>query len=429
MFKKIYYLVLAFSLFLPQMTVAAFRYDLGLHQEDIRIVGGQIIAGKQMNVVARIHNFGTEDVLGEVYFYSGSQIINEPAVLQVLSGTYDDAWVEFTVPQSSFNIRVVIKIRGYNDERPENNEDQTGILYPDRDTDGDGLGDQQDSDDDNDGLTDEEEKVLGTNPLNPDTDGDGHKDKDDAYPFDPAKWQKETTPVTKKVESKPPVKTNINSPASNSTVASQKTVAGDLSESENNNTNSQEPGVLEQSGVLHWEASQPFIDSVAIVYQKVAGQKYKFQSNIPSELLENFTYFWDFGDGSQSADRLVVHRFRKPGNYLVKLTVESSDKVILLDEVKLAISWFNPGNYKMWSLILLLCAIIGALILSLRKNFLDSFKKYFNNKQIKDNLSPDITETIVSEVMPFSSQKKSVARRDKPRKKYERKPRKARLQE
>lgn len=44
------------------------------------------------------------------------------------------------------------------------------------DTDGDGITDVNDTDDDNDGLSDELEVVLGTNPLNPDSDGNGVTD-------------------------------------------------------------------------------------------------------------------------------------------------------------------------------------------------------------------------------------------------------------
>ncbi len=45
-----------------------------------------------------------------------------------------------------------------------------------KDTDHDGIGDNEDTDDDNDGLTDAEEKKIGTDPDNPDTDGDGIPD-------------------------------------------------------------------------------------------------------------------------------------------------------------------------------------------------------------------------------------------------------------
>ena len=50
----------------------------------------------------------------------------------------------------------------------------------DADTDGDGIGNNADPDDDNDGLPDEvEENILGTNPLQIDTDGNGTPDGDE----------------------------------------------------------------------------------------------------------------------------------------------------------------------------------------------------------------------------------------------------------
>ncbi len=62
-----------------------------------------------------------------------------------------------------------------------------------RDTDGDGLGDNSDSDDDNDGLSDVAERGsdlvydpgIDTDPLNPDTDGDGANDAIDEQPLNP----------------------------------------------------------------------------------------------------------------------------------------------------------------------------------------------------------------------------------------------------
>jgi hypothetical protein len=62
------------------------------------------------------------------------------------------------------------------------------------DTDGDGIPNNIDTDDDNDGLTDDQEKQLGTNPLNVDTDFDGVSDGDEV--------KAETDP--KNPNSKPP---------------------------------------------------------------------------------------------------------------------------------------------------------------------------------------------------------------------------------
>jgi hypothetical protein len=60
-------------------------------------------------------------------------------------------------------------------------------------------------DSDNDGLPDDEERLKGTDPNNPDTDGDGLSDSLDPYPLDPKLPLKPTvTPTPSQMPSAPP---------------------------------------------------------------------------------------------------------------------------------------------------------------------------------------------------------------------------------
>lgn len=92
----------------------------------------------------------------------------------------------------------------YNYDNPAIDFDSDGVFDPDdafptdpgesNDNDGDGLGDNADGDDDNDGLSDNAELsgkliaglLVSTDPLNPDTDGDGANDLIDTRPLNPS---------------------------------------------------------------------------------------------------------------------------------------------------------------------------------------------------------------------------------------------------
>ena len=37
------------------------------------------------------------------------------------------------------------------------------------------------------------------------------------------------------------------------------------------------------------------------------------------------SYLWDFGDGSSSDQKDIIHVFENPGTYVVKLTVKEGD--------------------------------------------------------------------------------------------------------
>src|SRR3989338_9170509 len=180
--------VLVFFILAVAPALAA-DYDLGFSAADIYFSKTTLIAGDQVRIYAKVHNVGGLDITGYVSFFSGINLIGTSQAVSVLPGSSDDVFVDFTVPQSSFN--VLAKIQGTEpaDQNSSNNESQTTLIVPDKDTDGDWTVDRLDGDDDNDGLTDVEEQAKATDPLRADTDGDGVNDKADVFPLNAAEWQ------------------------------------------------------------------------------------------------------------------------------------------------------------------------------------------------------------------------------------------------
>lgn len=207
--KVIFIFCLAVALFLSGFGVEAqtLTYDLGITSGDIFFGNPSLIVGQPVRVYAAIRNYGIKDVVGYAIFYSGANIIGESQIVSVRSGGYsDEVFVDWTVPEGSFNIRVDIRGQSPQDENPDNDSAMTGLFTPEKDADGDGitdtndncpdaanadqgdvdgdgLGDVCDSDDDNDGLSDTDEARIGTNPVDPDTDDDGILDGRDNCPL------------------------------------------------------------------------------------------------------------------------------------------------------------------------------------------------------------------------------------------------------
>ncbi|WP_275590070.1 YPDG domain-containing protein, partial [Mammaliicoccus sp. D-M20] len=82
----------------------------------------------------------------------------------------------------------------------------------DKDTDGDGIPDKDDNDIDGDGVSNKDEELIGTDPTNPDTDGNGVNDGDEDYDSDgiPNKDEsdpKSNTPTDKDGDGKPDITT------------------------------------------------------------------------------------------------------------------------------------------------------------------------------------------------------------------------------
>jgi len=137
---------------------------------------------------------------------------------------------------------------------------------------------------DSDGLNASQEAVLGTDPNNSDTDGDGATDSKDAVPLD---------------------------------------------------SNIQKANEIASNDLILVSTNASF------VYSPIDWKTYSFRSLNPND---NIQVEWDFGDSSISQQSQVEHKFLKPGKYLVKLSVTDQAGNVKVDSEEIQISFFHLAN-------------------------------------------------------------------------------------
>ncbi len=167
---------------------AASDYDLAITQTDLEFLPETLIVGQKVRIYARVQNTGLKDITGYVSFFQNAKLIGNSQPVSVRPGRTDDVFVDFIVPDQTFNIEAKVQGTEPADQNAANDATQTKVITPDKDTDSDGTVDRLDKDDDNDGLSDDEEKTIGTDPLKIDSDGDGYNDKADLFPLAAKEW-------------------------------------------------------------------------------------------------------------------------------------------------------------------------------------------------------------------------------------------------
>lgn len=165
------------------------KTDLSLTATDIIFSKDEAVEGETVRVFARVFNLGDTDVYGFVVFSNNGKEMSDPQPISVKVNTYDDVFFDWRVMAGSHDIQAKIITTNSPDENTVNDKAVRDDYFVDLDTDGDGVGNNRDPDDDNDNLSDEQERVLGTDSLDPDSDGDKARDGIDVFPLDPKEWR------------------------------------------------------------------------------------------------------------------------------------------------------------------------------------------------------------------------------------------------
>lgn len=373
----------ALALMVPAFARAQEAPDLAVYSDDISFSANPLVAGQDVRIYASIHNEGDVDTSAYVFFYQGEIPIGASQIVTVsTTGNVDEVWVDFTVPQSPFNIRAEVRGQDPGDVNEANDLAITTLFTPiedqdldgvtdgedncpenanpgQQDSDGDGIGDACDDDDDNDGLTDDVEHEEGTDQFNPDTDGDGTEDPDDYAPLDPDVQVKPLEPQPEPTPEPEPAETTDDEAQDVPEIVDfeEENPEGEGSAQEPEET--PEPQPNSDSTALF--QSSP---NAAFSYSPVSWKTYAFKSLRP--LGEGAVLAWDFGDGVSSTLPEVEHEYRKPGRYVVTLMASDEDGNVEADAAEIRISFFHLANPLVKLLLgTLILILVSSLILAL----------------------------------------------------------------
>ena len=190
--------------FLCSQSAFAQSNDISINQNSVHISTDRILEGNLARIYATINNSSATDLKGTVQFYdnsAGAQISSDQTV-SILAGGSDDIFVDwYPTFEGTHHISISIDPWISKGDNPDNNYAQISVEVL-KDTDADGLTDEEDPDDDNDGVPDEEDHFpldaseqvdtdgdrIGDN-VDEDDDNDSHLDEDDAFPLNSMEWE------------------------------------------------------------------------------------------------------------------------------------------------------------------------------------------------------------------------------------------------
>lgn len=182
---KSFSLLAAFILF-TSSALAAFENDLSISGDELVLQPASgVVAGQSVKIYTTVRNNGEGDLIGTVkFFVDGAQVATDQPISVKQGSIPDEVFVNWVAQAGNHKVSAQIYPYELAGDDPGNNYVEKDFLV-DADFDKDGVGNATDIDDDNDGLEDANEGEIGTNPLDPDSDNDGVNDGEDEFPMNP----------------------------------------------------------------------------------------------------------------------------------------------------------------------------------------------------------------------------------------------------
>lgn len=326
--------------------------DLSINAQDIRFSEPLFVAGDTVRIYTKIYNIGDEDVSGYVSFYQGSLLIDDSLVISLpANGNADEVYVDFIIPERSFNILALIRGTDPADGNISNDSALTSMFTPivdedrdgienkndncpnvennnQKDTDNDSQGDECDEDDDGDGLSDDVEEELGINKTQTDSDSDGVEDAHDAYPNSDDQAQALQKIVEKVV----------------------KTINETTEESVKEET-------VEEGAPEHVVVDEVrFSPNAVFAYTQDDWNTFTF--SVLTNAIDQAVFRWDFADGVSSSKPSVRHVYTSSGTFPVTLTMIDESGVILTERITVLVPFFHLQNRVILAVIVLLIILL-----------------------------------------------------------------------
>ena len=165
-------LLLCFLVFLPLRAQGALLSNAGFLQGGIWYSKDPFFAGETVRVYAALFNSSSEDIAGTVEFLDNKRSLGMSDFFVERGGKFSQVWVDWNVTEGEHTVEALITkaslVRVGSSSVPVElgqKAAQQSVRKVELDTDGDGIGNTQDTDDDQDGLSDAQERIQGTDPL------------------------------------------------------------------------------------------------------------------------------------------------------------------------------------------------------------------------------------------------------------------------